>query len=47
MIVIHIFSRFFKRIGKVYDQYLQNKCPYMIAMVNTYVDLKNDYKGQM
>jgi hypothetical protein len=47
MIVIHILSRFFKRIGKVFVQYLQNEMPYMIATVTTYVGLKNDYKGQM
>jgi hypothetical protein len=47
MIVIHIFSRFFKGIGIIFDQYLQKENPYMIAMVITYVGLRNDYKGQM
>jgi hypothetical protein len=44
MILIHI-SRFFKRIGNVFDQYLQNESPYMIAMVITDVGLRYDYKG--
>jgi hypothetical protein len=32
------------RVDKVSVQLLQNKSPYMIAMVITYVDLSNDYK---
>jgi hypothetical protein len=28
-------------------QQLQKEYPYMIAMVITYVGLRNDYKGQM
>jgi hypothetical protein len=47
MIIINIFSRFLKRIGKVFVQYLQNERPYMIAMVITYVGLMNDYNGQI
>jgi hypothetical protein len=27
--------------------YLQNECPNMIAMVITYVGLRNEYKGKM
>jgi hypothetical protein len=47
MNVIYIFSPFCKRIGNVFNQYLQNESPYMIAMVITYVGFRNDYKGQM
>jgi hypothetical protein len=46
MIVIHIFSRFFKRIGNVFVQYLQNESPYMIAMVITYVGVRNEYNSK-
>jgi hypothetical protein len=45
--VIHMFSRFFKGIGNVVVQYLQNESPYMIEMDITYVGLRNDSKGQM
>jgi hypothetical protein len=31
----------------MYLEYLQNESPNMIAMVITYVGLRNDYKGQM
>jgi hypothetical protein len=47
MIVIQTFSHFFKRIGNIFVQYLQNESPYMIAMVIIYVGLSTDYKGQM
>jgi hypothetical protein len=47
MNVIHIFSRFFMRIGKVFVQLLQNESHYIIAMVIIYVGLRNDFKGQM
>jgi hypothetical protein len=39
MIVIHNFSRFFKRIGNVFVQYLQNESPYIIAMIITYCNV--------
>jgi hypothetical protein len=35
------------RVGKVSVQLLQNEGPYMIAIVITYIGLRNDYKGQM
>jgi hypothetical protein len=35
------------RFGKVFVQLLQNECPYMIAMIITYVGLRNDYKRQI
>jgi hypothetical protein len=47
MNVLDIFSRLFMRIGYVLVQLLQNEGSYMIAMVITYVGLRNDYKGQM
>jgi hypothetical protein len=47
MNVIHIFSRFFMRVGKVFVQLLLKEGPYMIAMVITYVGVRNDYKGEM
>jgi hypothetical protein len=44
---IHIFIRFFMRVGMVSVQLLLNECPYMIAMVITYVGLINDYIRQI
>jgi hypothetical protein len=44
MNVIRIFSRFFKRVGKVYVQLLLNDNPYIFAMFITYVGVRNDYK---
>jgi hypothetical protein len=35
------------RDGNVFDQLLQNEGPYMIAMIITFVGLRNDYKWQM
>jgi hypothetical protein len=35
------------RFGKVFVQLLLNEPPFMIAMVITYVGVRNDYKGQM
>jgi hypothetical protein len=43
---IHIFSRFFVRVGKVLVQLLLNESPYMFGKVITQVGLRNDYKGQ-
>jgi hypothetical protein len=34
------------RVGIVFVQLLQNERPYIIAMVITYVGLRNDYNGQ-
>jgi hypothetical protein len=42
-----IFSRFFNKVDNVSVQLLQNESPLMIAMVITYVGLRNDKKGQM
>jgi hypothetical protein len=47
MNVINIFIRFFMRVGIVFVQLLINESPYMIAMIITYVGVRNDYKGQM
>jgi hypothetical protein len=47
MNVIHIFIFFFIRVGKVFVQLLINESPYMIAMIITYVGVRNDYKGKM
>jgi hypothetical protein len=47
MFVNNTYSRFFKKIGKDFDQHLQNESPYMIAMFIKYVGLRNDYKWQM
>jgi hypothetical protein len=47
MNVIDIFNRFFITVGYVVVQLLLNEGPYMIAMVNKYVGLRNDYIGQM
>jgi hypothetical protein len=47
MNLIHIFSRFFMRVGKVPVQLFLNKSPYMIAIVISYVGIINDYIGQM
>jgi hypothetical protein len=45
MNVIHvILSRFFMRVVNVSVQLLQNESPYMIAMVNIYVGIRNEYK---
>jgi hypothetical protein len=41
-----IFGHFFMTVGYVV-QLLQNESPYMIAMVITYVGLRNNYKGKM
>jgi hypothetical protein len=40
------FSRFFKRIGNVFNHYLQKESPYMIAMVSIYVGLGMITKGK-
>jgi hypothetical protein len=42
-----MFSRFFKGIGNVVVQYLQNESSYMIAKIITYVGLRKDHKGEM
>jgi hypothetical protein len=48
MNIIHdVFSRFFMRVGNVSVQLLQNENPYIIAMVITYVGIRNEYKTQM
>jgi hypothetical protein len=44
---IHIFSRFFMTVDHILVLLLQNESSYMIAMVITYVGLRNDYKVQM
>jgi hypothetical protein len=44
MNVIHIFSRFFMRVVKVFVQLLLNDNPYIIAMIIKYVGVRNDYK---
>jgi hypothetical protein len=41
------FSLFFMTVDYVAVQLLQNECPYMIAMVITYVGIRNDYRGWM
>jgi hypothetical protein len=46
MIVIHICSLFLRELVKFFVQYLQNDRPYTIAMVITYVGLRNEYKGE-
>jgi hypothetical protein len=47
MNVIHMFNRFFMRVGNVTVQVFQKESTYVIAMVITYVGLTNNYKGQM
>jgi hypothetical protein len=47
MSVLDIFCRFFMTVVYVAVQLLPNEGPYMIVVVNTYVGLRNDYKGRM
>jgi hypothetical protein len=42
-----IFSRLFNKVGNVSVQLLQNEISYMIAMIITCVDFRNDYKWQI
>jgi hypothetical protein len=46
-VIIDIFIRFFTAVCNASVQLLQTESPYMIAMVISYIGLRNDYKGQM